>query len=239
MKYAKSYPFPFDCEIIKKDCLGKSGVYIIVNNITQDSYVGSAVSKTDRHNRLYIRFRNHFYNSSKSSNLLLRRALIKYGKHNFSFHILAFDSPELILNLESSYILELKPKYNILQSAKNSAGYKHTEEAKEIMRLGYSEERRRRIGDLNLNKKLSIETRALISEKMKMRHKAGEVNLDSFKQSGSKPTSVFDLHGNLLCQYRSAKEVLKHYPVDYRTIRRHLKNGEPIKKLGIIVKYNL
>jgi len=239
MEFIKSYPFPFDTDLIKKDCLGKSGVYIVVNNITKDCYVGSAVSKTDKHNRLYIRFRNHFFNTSKSSNIHLRRATIKYGKHSFSFHILAFDIPDNILGLESYYIDKLKPKYNILQSAINSAGYKHTEETKEKMRLAYSEERRRQIGNLNLNKELSEKTKELISDNMKLRHKAGKVNMDSFKQSRSKPTSVYDCNGNLLSQYRSAKEIQKDYPVDYRTIRRHLKNGEPIKKLGIIVKYNL
>lgn len=234
MEFIKSYHFPFDCDAIKKDCLSKSGVYIIINSITMDSYVGSAVSKTDRHNRLYIRFRNHFFNTHKNSNIHLRRAIINYGLHNFSFNILAFDNYNNINRIESFYIKELKPQYNILQSALNSYIYKE-----EKMKLGYSEERRKRIGDLNLNKKLSQETRILLSEKMKMIHKAGQVNTDSFKQAASKPTSVYDCNGNLLRQYRSAKEIIRDYPVDYRTIRRHLKNGEPIRKLGIIVKYNL
>lgn len=239
MKFIKSYPFPFDVEQIKKDCLGKSGVYIIVNNLTQDSYVGSAMSKSDRLNRLYIRFRNHFFNTPKSSNIHLSRAIVKYGKHNFSFNIIAFDSSDNILKLEDYYIQELKPKYNILQSARNSSGYKHTEETKEKMKLGYSEERRRQIGGLNLGKGLSENTRKLLSENMKLRHKTGAVNIDPFIQSRSKPTSVYDLNGSLLSQYKSAKEIQKDYSVDYRTIRRHLKNGEPIKKIGIIVKYNL
>lgn len=239
MKFIKSYPFPFDSDLIKKDCLGQSGVYLVKNNITNHSYVGSAVSKSDKHNRLFIRFRNHFFNTIKSSSIHLRRAIIKYGKHNFSFNILAFGLPDNIIGLESYYINKLQPEYNILQSAFNSSGYKHTEETKEKMKLNYSEERQRRIGNLNLNKQLSQETRKLLSDSMTLRHKSGEILLDSLKQTRSKPTSVYDLNGELLKQYKSAKEIQKDYSVDYRTIRRHLKNGKPINKLRIIIKYNL
>ena len=118
MKYIKSYSFPFDFNLIKIDCRGKSGVYIIVNSITKDFYIGSATSKTINHNRLYFRFRNHFFNTHKSTNIHLRNAMIKYGIQNFTFNILIFDIPENIINLENYYIKELKPKYNILQSEK-------------------------------------------------------------------------------------------------------------------------
>ena len=45
-----------DRDLIKKETLGKSGVYKITNLINSDCYIGSAISKTSKHNRLYIRF---------------------------------------------------------------------------------------------------------------------------------------------------------------------------------------
>jgi len=99
MLLQKTYTYPFDLDLIKKDLLGKSGVYLILNTINNDFYIGSATSKSDKHNRLYIRFRNHFFNFNKCSNINLRNALIKYGKHNFSFNIIAFDTPQMIFYL--------------------------------------------------------------------------------------------------------------------------------------------
>jgi len=241
MEFVKSYPFPFDINLIKKDCMGKSGVYLIFNNITGDFYIGSARSDSDKHNRIYIRFRNHFFNSFKSTNILLRNSLKKYGKHNFIFNILAFDTADKVIALENYYIEKFKPKYNFLQTALDSTGYKHTEETKLKMKNNYSEERRKLIGSLNLNKTFSSETKELLSKSMKNRHLKGEEVLitDSFLNSKSRPTSVFDLNGNLLKQYKSAKAILTDYLIDYRTIRRHIKTGTPINKLGIVIKYSL
>lgn len=239
MKFIKSYPFPFDIDLIKKDCIGKSGVYLILNTVNGKFYIGSASSKSDKHNRLYFRFRNHFYNSEKGTNKNLRKAIIKYGIHKFTFNIIAFDSFENILNLENFYINTYKPEYNILTNALNSLGYKHTEETKTKLKLNYSEERKEKIGSLNRNKTLSETTKTLISQSMKLKHELKLVNLDGFKQSRSKSTSVYDLNNNLIKSYNSAKNITTEYSIDYRTIRRHLKSGLPINKLGIIVKYDL
>ena len=65
----KIYNFPEDTPKLKMDCLGKSGVYMIRNKINGHIYVGSTMSKTGRSNIIYIRYRNHFYNSHKLSNI--------------------------------------------------------------------------------------------------------------------------------------------------------------------------
>lgn len=239
MKFEKSYPFPFDIDLIKKDCIGKSGVYLILNTVNGKFYIGSASSKSDRHNRLYFRFRNHFYNTEKSTNKNLRNAIKKYGIHNFTFNIIVFDSIENILNLENFYINLYKPAYNILLSAFNSLGYKHLEETKTKIKLNYSNERKEKIGSLNRNKTLSENTKSLISQSMKFRHDSKLVNLEKFKQSKSKPTSVYDLNNKFIRAYNSAKSITNDYTIDYRTIRRHIKSGLPINKLGIIIKYDL
>jgi len=147
--------------------------------------------------------------------------------------------PEKIISLENKFISELKPAYNILKTAFDSTGYKHTEETKQKMRDNYGEERRKKIGSLNKDKELSAEVREKLSLAMKSRHKSKCCDLTAFKQSKSRPTIVSDLFGKMLKEYTSAKEVTKDYSIDYRTIRRHLKNGKPLSKQGIKIEYKL
>lgn len=141
-KFIKSYNFPFDVELIKSDNKGKSGVYLILNNLTLSSYVGSAISKNSNSNRIYFRFRNHLLNKHKLTNINLNKELIKYGTSHFSFHILEYTSCENTRERETYYIQTLKPDYNILQFGTSSKGYKHTEETKLKMKENYSLERK-------------------------------------------------------------------------------------------------
>jgi group I intron endonuclease len=237
LQILKTYTYPFNINLIKKDCLGKSGIYLILNTINSDSYIGSARSTSSKHNRLYFKFRNHFFNSEKSNNIYLRRSIEKYGKNNFSFNIIVFDEAKKIQELETFYIEKYKPIFNILQfskSSESSEGYKHSEETKFKIKSNYSEERPIMIKFLNKDQnelmKLAVQTR--IKSK---NYKRPSLEL---KISESKPTSVFNSNGELLKNFNSAKEMSLYYKIDYRTIRRHIKNGKPLKN-GIIIKYSL
>lgn len=145
MDYLKSYTYPFDLDLIKSDNLGKSGVYLVLNNLNLDFYIGSAISIGPRHNRIYLRFRNHFYHSHKNTNSYLYNAIKKYGPHNFSFHILEYTSIAQTRFCETNYIKEHKPKYNILAALRRAGvvGYIHTKETKENLKLNYSLERKK------------------------------------------------------------------------------------------------
>lgn len=224
LQILKTYTYPFNINLIKKDCLGKSGIYLILNTINSDSYIGSARSTSSKHNRLYFKFRNHFFNSEKSNNIYLRRSIEKYGKNNFSFNIIVFDEAKKIQELETFYIEKYKPIFNILQFSKSS----------EETKSNYSEERPIMIKNLNKDQnelmKLAVQTR--IKSK---NYKRPSLEL---KISESKPTSVFNSNGELLKNFNSAKEMSLYYKIDYRTIRRHIKNGKPLKN-GIIIKYSL
>ena len=74
---------------IKKDCCGRSGIYIIKNLKNNKKYIGSVVSKTFLSNRLYDRFRNHFFHNQLSSPVL-RRAIQKYSINCFCFIVRDF-----------------------------------------------------------------------------------------------------------------------------------------------------
>lgn len=101
----------------------KSGVYIIINNITKELYVGSSINLTKRMVSYY-----YYYNSDKSTKSVILRAMKKYGLENFSLGIKEFcpQDSQICLNLEQNWIDYYKPKYNILTMAGNSFGYKHS-----------------------------------------------------------------------------------------------------------------
>ena len=115
-KLNKFQMFFKDVQSEKKDIYnnlrGKSGVYLFINNITKDLYVGSSLT-------LNVRMQNHFYfaNSSKVTNILLYRAMRKYKLENFSLAILEICEKDLIicLKLEQKWIDFYEPRYNVLK----------------------------------------------------------------------------------------------------------------------------
>jgi group I intron endonuclease len=159
--------------LIVKENRQKSGIYLIYNNMNDKFYIGSAIT-----NRINVRFRNHCIHQTGST--LLCRAIKKYGLENFSFFILEYypgfihkenlKSAHLkLLSIETKYINQLNPVYNILTLAGSSIGYLHNVETIEKMKANYSEERRIRIGNLNKNKSLSQSQRDALSLSLKLK----------------------------------------------------------------------
>jgi len=114
-------------ERIKEETKGLSGIYLILNIVTLDYYIGSATT-----NRLYVRFFNHLYFFTGSG--LLKSAVKKYGLSSFAFIVLevllevvnkdkAKENNKKLLSLENNYLKALLPDYNILTDAGNSFGY--------------------------------------------------------------------------------------------------------------------
>lgn len=122
----KVYENTFDMrKDILKENMGKSGIYMLTNKFTNDIYIGQSVD-------LSKRFKNYFnlsYLKSKN-NLIIARALIKYGYSNFSLTILEYCDKSDLLIKEQYYFDKLNPQYNILKLAGSSKNYKHTEETK-------------------------------------------------------------------------------------------------------------
>lgn len=110
---------------ILKENTGKSGIYMLTNLLTGDMYIGQS---TD----LSKRFRKYFtisYIKSRKE-LIISRALIKYGYANFSVSILEYcDRCDLTVR-EQHYLDKFKPQYNILKIAGSSLGFKQSEETK-------------------------------------------------------------------------------------------------------------
>lgn len=101
---------------ILKDNAGKVGIYMFTNKLTGDIYVGQSID-------LRKRFLNYFNLSylSRRNELIISRALIKYGYSNFSVTILEYcDKCELDVR-EQHYFDTLNPQYNIQKVAGGSS----------------------------------------------------------------------------------------------------------------------
>ena len=223
---------------ILEDTKNLSGVYLIFNKITGDYYIGSAAT-----NRFYARFSNHllYFRGSK----IIKHAVKKYGLSNFAFLILELfpfivnkENNKNLLDMEDYYLKSLLPNYNILTEAGSSFGYKHTEIDRIKMKLNYSIERRERIGKLNRNKKLSLETIEKIRDKALSKNKifySDEALLNMKKKS--KPIIIYNLNNTVFGEYTSIVEAAKSINCDSKTIRRALKTEKKILKRRFIVKY--
>jgi group I intron endonuclease len=150
---------------------GLSGIYLILNKVTFDYYIGSASN-----NKIYARFSNHLLNFNGSK--IVKLAVKKYKLSEFSFLVLELfpeivnkDNNKNLLELEDFYLKSLLPNYNILTEAGSNFGYKHTEITRLKMNINHSLERRMQIGNLNQNNYLSKETIEKIRENALVKNK--------------------------------------------------------------------
>lgn len=100
--------------------VNSAGIYVVVNQIDQTGYIGSA-------KRLEARKRNHF--GRGSSNIHLQRAIEKYGKENFTFEVLEHvgDLSQLIVREQfwiDRFLSEERRLYNATLTAGSCLGYK-------------------------------------------------------------------------------------------------------------------
>jgi group I intron endonuclease len=206
-----------------------SGIYLILNKITLDYYIGSAST-----GRLHARFSNHLFNFHGSK--VVKNAVKKYGISSFAFIVLEL-FPEIVnkennkklLDLEDFYLKSLLPNYNILTEAGSSFGYKHTEITRLNMKANYSEERRIAIGCLNRGKSLSLNTIKLIREAALNRTKP-IYSIEGFQnmKKKSKAIRVYNLDYTVFGEFPSIIEGSKSLGCDEKTIRRALQSPKNI-----------
>lgn len=218
------------CLEISNEVKNKSGIYLIGNKITRNTYVGSGSD-----NKIYTRFRNHLYNNNGSK--LVKKSLDKYGIQNFFFAILEYfpvkitkeNNKELML-LETEYIKEIGPKYNILTEAGNSFGYKHSEEVLLKMKENYSEKNRERLREWQKSRKNNWTE----SEKLKLREIALNKPSDYLTSQGreklrninKKGVNIIDINTNeILCTFNSTNQTSHYLCCSVKTIQRAFNLG--------------
>ena len=228
-----------DKEKIKTQILNEtkclSGIYMIVNKITKDYYIGSAST-----NRFYARFSNHviYFRGSK----IVKSAVKKYELKNFAFIILELypnvvtkENNKELLDLEDKYLKLLLPNYNILTEAGSSFGYKHTEVDRVKMKDVYSDARRERIGSLNRGQKLSPETIEKIREKALNRPPMSNETKENCI-SHTRPIVLYNHNGTVYGKYFTILEAAKSINCGEKTIRRELKKAKRLVKRQWIVE---
>src|SRR6267154_1864436 len=214
---------------IQNETKDLSGIYMIVNKITKDYYIGSAST-----NRFYPRFSNHliYFRGSK----IVKLAVKKYGLHNFAFIILDLypnivtkENNKELLNLEDRYLKLLLPNYNILTEAGSSFGYKHTEVDRKKMKDGFNDARREMIASLNRGKNFSPET----IEKMREKALNKPSMSDETKKkclTNSRPVVLYNLNGTVYGEYSTILDAAKSINCGESTIRRALKTKKGLVK---------
>ena len=105
--------------------MNNTGVYTILNKVTNKSYVGSAINITAR----WLRHKSDLL-ANKHHSKYLQAAINKYGIENFSLDVLCLYSKKDLLYYEQVCINLLNPEYNILKIAGSCLGRKHSEETK-------------------------------------------------------------------------------------------------------------
>ena len=214
---------------ILNETKGLSGIYMIVNKITKDYYIGSAST-----NRFYARFSNHviYFRGSK----IVKSAVKKYELKNFAFIVLELypnvvtkENNKELLDLEDKYLKLLLPNYNILTEAGSSFGYKHTEVDRIKMKDVYSDARKERIGSLNRGQKLSPETIEKMREKALNRP---PMSNETKKKciSNTRPIVLYNLNGTVYGKYFTILEAAKSINCGEKTIRRALKTEKRLVK---------
>ena len=223
---------------LKKQVKDLSGIYLVLNKVTLDFYIGSA--STDK---FYTRFSNHLFNFNGSK--IIKNAVRKYDISSFAFIILELfpekvtkENNKMLLDLEDFYLKSLLPNYNILTEAGSSFGYKHTEMTRINMRAYYSEERRTAIGNLNRDKTFSEYTINLMREKALKREKVNYSidALESMKKA-AKPILVYNLDYTVYGEYPSIVNTAQCLSCSVKTVFRALKSDKKLLKNRWIVKY--
>jgi group I intron endonuclease len=211
------------------DTRGLSGIYLILNKVTLDYYIGSAST-----GRFHARFSNHLFNFHGSK--VVKNAVKKHGISSFAFMILELfpetvnkENNKKLLDLEDFYLKSLLPNYNILTEAGSSFGYKHNETTRLNMKANYSEERKLAIGSLNKGKKLSSNTIEAMRQSALNRIKPiySEEGVQNMKKN-SKSILVYNMDYTVYGEFPSITEAPRSLGCSQKTINRALQTPKKI-----------
>src|SRR4051812_25033562 len=133
--------------------------------------------------------------------MLINKAILKYGRVNFSLEIIEYCSNKDLIKREQYYLDLLKPEYNILKLAGSSYGYKHNE--------------------VSLIKFRTRVVREETLSKMKARIQSENTKIKISKALGI-PVIVTDIDKENVTQYFSKSQAAKIIGVSESTIRRYI-----------------
>lgn len=212
---------------IYSDLRNKSGVYLFINNITKDLYVGSSLNLT---RRMSVYF--YYVNSDKLSRQIVIRAMKKHGLENFSLAILDFCEKDDLscLALEQKWIDYYQPSYNILKIAGSSYGFKHKTQTILKLKELFRKENHPKYGSTT-----SPETKKAIRDGIKKFYltrfhssKGLKGKLSPQYGIGGKLVFCYDNDNNEL-MFPSINAAKQHFKVRWTYIKKNLDTGNFIK----------
>ena len=235
---------------ILKENTGKSGIYMWTNLLTGDMYIGQSID-------LSKRFRKYFtisYIKSRKE-LIISRALIKYGYANFSVSILEYCDRCDLTAREQHYLDKFNPQYNILKIAGSSLGFKqseetrlkiskalkgiytgdksalfgrfHTEETKKIMSLSKAGENNPLYGKTH-----NEDTKELMRQRALNRKHSCETK-DKMSKTHGNPVNIYEKSSSkgfeLIGSFVSARRAAKFLGISGSTVIRYMQSGAIFK----------
>lgn len=141
-----------------------------MNLVSGKFYIGSSVNLGVRLKRYYS-YKNL---TDLKQNMLINKALLKYGYSGFKIDILEYCTKDEAIAREQYYLDLLNPEYNILKKAGSTLGFRHSDETIAKFRETrknrvFSEETRGKLTENNLNRSVEY--------KEKLRARLLELNL--------------------------------------------------------------
>lgn len=225
---------------VQKRVKNIGGIYAVINLVTGDMYIGSAVK-----GRMGNRFHKHLFGGTGS--MIVCAAVLKYGLSNFAFVVLESvmnenneENNKILLMREDHYLSTLKPIYNIAPNGGNTLGVKHTDRTKTKMKINYSSERREAIGALNRGKTFSASTIEAMRERAlkrspvteETRNKISMITGKSYLITRVDNTSFLSPEGEMVSSLtlRTLPVVRAFLNSNEKTVRRALKLDGIVKK---------
>lgn len=202
----------------------KSGVYMFINNVTKDRYIGSSINLTKR-------MTSHFYHANLTVNNknIINRAMNKYKLESFSLAILEFceKDPVACTRSEQKWLDIYKPSYNILKIAGSSFGFTH--KISTILKL---KERFKKENHPKYGSTLSTDTKEAIRQGIK---KFYLNNSHPYKGKTGKLSPQYGIGGTLVfCYNKHNKELMflsinaarQFFKVRWTLIKQNLDKGK-------------
>lgn len=197
-------------EIIFKENKGKIGVYKWINTKTGDFYIGSSVNL---HKRLVNYFNLKYIEGYKNKSIIYS-SLLKNGYKSFNLEVIEYCDKTDLIEKEQYYIDLLKPKYNILNLAGSSLGFKHKEETRKLISINNTKEKHPFFGK---------------------NHNEKSIRLMSINSSKAKPVTVINTKTNEKSMYNSNVSASKFLGVSEWTVRKCKNNNKLYKNIYKII----
>lgn len=200
---------------IIEDNRNKVGIYRWVNNINNNTYIGSSTNLSER-------FLDYYQSRILLKNKTpIHNALLKYGYSSFRLEILEYlvanEKKEAILR-EQYYFDLLKPEYNILKIAGSSLGYKHRDETIERMKSAHL------IDEKVKNNKIKARLGFKVSEETRLRNSAATTALIGI------PVVVKNINTGEETEYINLTEAAKTLGVSRTAVKKALDLNKCINK---------